>query len=97
MTLYDVVITSLIVVGLGLSAWASFEMEKARKAGKIRYIGRVRVGVDDSNRMDWIAANHSRLQDVYWRLENEGGTVRDAIDWLAEAQKNERPAGLDKP
>jgi len=51
--------------------------------------------MDDAMRLDWLAANPARLQDVYWRRENEGGTLREAIDWLAEAQakeKNERPS-----
>jgi hypothetical protein len=38
--------------------------------------------MDDAMRMDWLAANPSRLQDVYWRLQNEGGTLREAIDYV---------------
>jgi hypothetical protein len=94
-TLYDVVITLLIVVGLGLSAWASLEMEKARKAGKIRYIGRVRIGMDDSDRIDWLAANRGRLKDVYWRLENEDTTIREAIDFFVRVNESERRSRLD--
>lgn len=45
--------------------------------------------MNDSERLDWLAALTSRLQDVYWRVENEGETVREAIDWLADAQKEE--------
>jgi hypothetical protein len=37
--------------------------------------------VRDRDRLDWLKFN-SRLQDVYWRIENEGGTVREAIDWF---------------
>ncbi len=41
----------------------------------------------DQERMEWLEKVTSRLQDVYWRVENEGGTVREAIDWLIKAQK----------
>jgi hypothetical protein len=48
--------------------------------------------MSDSQRLDWLYANTQRLKDVYWRIENEGGTVRDAIDFLSdggEGTKNE--------
>lgn len=53
--------------------------------------------MDDSDRIDWLAANWDRLGETYWRLQNEGGTIREAIDWLAQRQKNERSSGVDKP
>jgi hypothetical protein len=42
--------------------------------------------MDDSSRIDWLAANPARLQDVYWRLQNDGmgGTLREAIDYVIE-------------
>ncbi len=46
--------------------------------------------MSDKERLDWLEKT-SRLQDVYWRIENEGGSVRDAIDWLAKAQRQEEP------
>jgi hypothetical protein len=95
--LYNIFIITLMIVGIGGTLWASIELEQARKTGKIRVIGKVRIGVDDSDRIDWLAANWARLKETYWRLENEGGTIREAIDWLAEAQKNERSVGVDKP
>ena len=48
MTLYDVTIIALIVVCFGGVIWASAKMEEARKAGKIRYIGKVRI--DDESK-----------------------------------------------
>lgn len=44
------------------------------------------MAVSDAERLDWLKYN-SRLQDVYWRIENEGGTVREAIDWFMEQEK----------
>ena len=38
----------------------------------------------DTERVDWLNADDEHLRDVYWRIQNEGGNVRDAIDWLAE-------------
>jgi hypothetical protein len=40
--------------------------------------------MSDSQKLDWLNANTQRLKDVYWRIENEGGTVRDAIDFLSD-------------
>lgn len=37
---------------------------------------------DDAIRIDWIDDDPSRLEDVRGRVNNEGGTVREAIDWL---------------
>lgn len=38
----------------------------------------------DKQRIDWLeAGGDGRLQDCYWYIQNEGGTVRGAIDALA--------------
>jgi hypothetical protein len=42
-TTYDVVMISTIIVSTVGVIWASRKMEQARKAGKIRYIGKVRI------------------------------------------------------
>jgi len=42
---------------------------------------------DDSALLDWLESDDSRLQDVYWRIQNEGINVRDAILWLMENQE----------
>ena len=44
---------------------------------------------DDTERLDWLDADTGRLQDVYWRIENEGGSARDAIDWFAAHEARE--------
>jgi hypothetical protein len=37
----------------------------------------------DKARLDWLSLyGTERLQDVRWHIENEGGDVRDAIDWF---------------
>jgi hypothetical protein len=38
----------------------------------------------DAEVLNWFDANTDRLQDVYWHIENEGGTVRDAVQALSE-------------
>ena len=38
--------------------------------------------IDDGERLAWLEANHMRLEDVRGHVNNEGGTVRQAIDWL---------------
>jgi len=40
--------------------------------------------MSDSQRFDWLDANTQRLKEVYWRIENEGGNVREAIDFLSD-------------
>jgi hypothetical protein len=40
----------------------------------------------DAERIDYLNANTQRLGEVYWRIENEGGTVRDAIDWFIDVR-----------
>ena len=42
----------------------------------------------DAARLEWLGERTERLREVYWRIENEGGTVREAIDWLQKAQAN---------
>jgi len=40
---------------------------------------------EDTTRVDWLeAASTERLENVRWRIENEGGTVREAIDWFRQ-------------
>ena len=43
----------------------------------------------DEDRLNWLNERTERLREVYWRIENEGGTVREAIDWLTKAQAKE--------
>lgn len=38
--------------------------------------------VDDAERLDWLEVSTMRLEDVRGHVNNEGGTVRQAIDWL---------------
>jgi hypothetical protein len=45
--------------------------------------------MSDSQRLDWLYANTQRLKDVYWHIENEGGDVRDAIDFLSDDGEEE--------
>ena len=39
----------------------------------------------DSERLDWLEEDRSRLEDVRGRCNNEGTTVREAIDHLSNA------------
>ena len=41
----------------------------------------------DSMRVNWLAQRPSRCADVHYRVENEGGTVREAIDELMAKDK----------
>lgn len=41
--------------------------------------------MSDSDRLDWLEADESRLEDVRGRVNNEGASIREAIDWLAQA------------
>lgn len=60
----------VIPKALPLDSWASPREEKP-------------VVVDlDKERLDWFDADPSRLEDVRGRINNEGGTVRAAVDWL---------------
>jgi len=38
----------------------------------------------DPERLDWLAANPDRLQDVYSRLLDEDDTLREAIDYFMQ-------------
>jgi hypothetical protein len=42
--LYDIFIISLGSVGIVMTLWASHQINKAAKEGKIRYFGKVRIG-----------------------------------------------------
>ena len=45
-----------------------------------------KVEPTDTERLDWL--NEDRLESVRWRIINEGGSVREAIDWLMFVQEN---------
>lgn len=34
--------------------------------------------------LNWLDANTGRLEDVYWHIQNEGGTVREAVEFFAK-------------
>lgn len=38
----------------------------------------------DTLRLDWLEQDPDRLRDAFYRVENEGCTVREAIDWLTD-------------
>jgi hypothetical protein len=44
----------------------------------------------DTERLNWLEKDNSNLQDVYWHIENEEGTVREAIDWFMTERDNAR-------
>jgi hypothetical protein len=52
--------------------------------------------MDDSDRIDWLAANRNALKDVYWRLENEDTTIREAIDFFVRNRELKRHFELDQ-
>jgi len=37
----------------------------------------------DTEVLAWLDANTDRLEDVYWHIQNEGGTVREAVEFFA--------------
>jgi hypothetical protein len=41
--LYNIVIGGLMAIGIVGSIWATVRIEQARKAGKIRYIGKTKI------------------------------------------------------
>lgn len=45
----------------------------------------------DTRRLDWLEKNPDELEWVRGRVNNEGGTVREAIDWFIarRAQKDD--------
>jgi hypothetical protein len=49
--LYDIFIVVLGSVGIVMTLWASFKINKAAKEGKIRYIGKVRIGRQRQDRL----------------------------------------------
>lgn len=40
--------------------------------------------MSDTDCLNWLEQNPTRLQDVYWRVQNENETVRQAIEWLSK-------------
>lgn len=38
----------------------------------------------DTERLDWLGADNTRLEDVRGRMDNENETIREAIDALAD-------------
>ena len=62
---------------LPLDSWATPRAEKPVA---------VDLGGPDKERLDWLDADSSRLEDVRGRVNNEGGTVRAAIDWFRSPQ-----------
>jgi hypothetical protein len=49
--LYDIFIVVLGSVGIGMSLWASLQINKAAKEGKIRFFGKVRIGRQRQDRL----------------------------------------------
>ena len=95
--LYDIVMVTLLLASTAGAIWASKQMSKAAKEGKLHVIGIVtrETRMDDSDRIDWLAANRDALKDVYWRLENEDETIRQAIDFFVRV-RNERHSSVDQ-
>lgn len=50
-------------------------------------------GTDDEHRLAWLEADTSRLEDVRGHINNEGGTIRAAIDALMSLQGSALPSG----
>lgn len=44
MSLYDIVMTSLIAVSAVGGFWATRKIMKATREGKVRYVGKTRIG-----------------------------------------------------
>jgi len=88
--LYDAAMIALIVTATAAAIWAGQQMSKAAKEGKLYVIGVMtkETRMDDSDRIDWLAANPDMLQGVRWRMQSQGNTLREAIDFLAR-MKNE--------
>jgi len=38
--------------------------------------------MSDGEMLDWLEQDTDRLTDVYWHMENEGGTIREAIEFF---------------
>lgn len=47
----------------------------------------------DTEIIAWLDQVRDRLQDVYWHMENEGGTVREAVQELSRLQGERRAIG----
>lgn len=48
------------------------------------------MSLSDGEYLDWLSQYTSRLQDVYWHIENEGGDVRSAIDFLRGDEQDDQ-------
>ncbi len=46
--------------------------------------------MNDTQRLDWLEKQASRLEDVAIYIENKGGSVRNAIDYLKTGQHEEQ-------
>jgi|SRR5271170_1243194 len=91
-TPYDIVMTTFVLVSITGAIWANHQVSKAAKEGKLRvmgvhlerYAGRWEQKPDteqDTERIDWIAANRDKMPDVYWRMGvTTETTFRNAVD-----------------
>jgi hypothetical protein len=43
----------------------------------------------DTQYLDWLDEDNQRLQDVYWHMENEGGTLREAVEFMIKNYKDD--------
>jgi|SRR5271170_4399277 len=87
-TPYDITMGILFFGGSAGAIWSSYCLSKAVKEGKYRVIG-VSIGMsdrlNDTDRIDWIAANRDKMPDVYWRMGvTTETTFRNAVDIVAE-------------
>jgi len=83
--LYNICILTFIILSATGAIWASMQISKAAKEGKLRVMGVTTIRssrLTDSDRIDWLASNPERLEEIYWRLLNEGDTMREAIDYF---------------
>jgi len=96
------------VVSVVGTIWASHQVSKAAKEGKLRvmgvcvekYGGRWEQKPDtenDTERLDWLAVNEDKVSDVYWRMgATTETTFRNAIDIITadpEARAKWRASG----
>ena len=95
---YNIVMAALIIACFVGVWWASRQIAKAAREGNLHVIGIAtrETRMDDSDRIDYLAANRGVLNDVYWRLENEDTTIREAIDFFVRRDATKRNSGLDQ-